>query len=416
MSGIVTKLTQRGEITMKKLSIAAVVSLALAVPLSAHAFDFQVGSNTQLSISGLLAVGEKYSKVEDLGRNARNEQRLDDNTSRLIFAGQTDLGNGLTALGRIESRITTDTRPGDCLNSACANRVNDASGWADGDTYFGLSGKWGKVTFGKSTLYYTDTMAVPNFGLAGAGENYRSWDVQAIATFNIMGEVGNGSLNYQTAGMTRSRNVLRYDSPAFDGLTGGLAYTKNASGDEAHCDSSSKSCGNDYTAGGTVYGKLNYSKGPLVGSLSVLNQSVQGSTKDTHAYRLGVGYTLPINLKLGLVYDSTTVKDGVSSGNDAKRGAWMLPVSYGFGDHMVYLTYARAGSTSNVDNSGARQITVGYDYALAKNCFAGVFVTKLKNDSNGTYTPYLTGTSFGSSAPAKGEGWHQVSLDFNYWF
>ncbi|WP_024302006.1 porin [Pseudogulbenkiania sp. MAI-1] len=402
---------------MKKLSIA--VAVALALPLSAHALDFQVGSNTQLSISGLLAVGQKWSKVEDNGRGTKNEQRLDDNTSRLIFSGSTDLGNGLKAIGRIESRLTTDTRPSDALTegqSPVTTRVGDATGWADGDTWFGLAGQWGQATFGKSTLYYTDTMAVPNFGLNGAGESYRTWDVQSLATFNLLSEVANGTTRYYTTGITRSRNVLRYDSPKFGGLDGSIAYTKNAAGDEQHCAATATSCAADYTAGGTWYGRLRYNDGPLTASLSLLDQKPQGSTLDTRGYRLGAGYTLPFNLKLGLVYDNTTVKNGVSTGKDAKRGVWMLPVSYGFGDHMAYLTYTKAGNTSNVANSGASQLTVGYDYALAKNAFAGVFLTKLKNDSNGTYVPYLSGTALGSSSPAKGEGWHQLSFNVNYWF
>jgi hypothetical protein len=41
---------------------------------------------------------------------------------------------------------------------------------------------------------------------------------------------------------------------------------------------------------------------------------------------------------------------------------------------------------------------------------------KFKNDANGSYAPYLSGSALGATAPRTGEGFRQISVDINYWF
>jgi hypothetical protein len=124
-----------------------------------------------------------------------------------------------------------------------------------------------------------------------------------------------------------------------------------------------------------------------------------------------------MGLRVGVVYDSTDIANGiVGTTKNAKRDVFSLPVSYAWGKHQAHLTYTQAGATSNIDASGANQLNLGYDYALSRTTFLGVNYTKLKNDANGRYTPFLAGTSLGGDAPGKGEGSQQLSFDINYWF
>jgi predicted porin len=404
-----------------------VLSLALAMlcaPLASHAVDFKVGATTNLSISGLVAVGVKESEVTNTTRAVKNESRVDDNTSRLIFSGNTELGEGLKAVFRIETRYTNDTRPSTPLvPGSTTSTVSTGTGWADGDTWGGIAGSFGTIVFGKSAIYYTDTLQATAVNLKGAGETYRIWDVNGLGIYNILGEVGTRGANFQTLGLTRSQNVIRWDSPAFNGLDASVAFTKNPSGDENKFGCAG--CAADYESGATWYGRVRYNNGPLTASLSLLNSKVQGSVVtapyvgplDKTAFRLGAAYTFDSGFRVAAVYDNTKVKNGIPGvASEAKRGAYSLPVSYAWGPHAVYLTYSRANDTSGLADSGAKQINVGYDYMFAKNTYVGLYYTNFKNDANGAYTPYLTNTALGATSPRTGEGFRQFSLDLNYWF
>jgi hypothetical protein len=133
--------------------------------------------------------------------------------------------------------------------------------------------------------------------------------------------------------------------------------------------------------------------------------------------RFSAGYTLPMGFKFGVVYDSTAIENGIAGTTlQAKRSIVEVPLRYAWGPHAVYVTYNKAGNTTNIPNSGATQITYGYDIALAKRVFLGAFFTTLSNQANGSYAPFLSGTVLGGSAPMTGENWHQFSIDINYWF
>lgn len=408
---------------MQKKVLPLLLALSFGMPLAAHAVDFKVGASTNLSISGLVAVGLKEGEVTDTTRAVKQETRVDDNTSRLIFSGNTDLGNGLKAIFRIESRYTNDTRPSTPLSPGSTTTVGTGTGWADGDTWGGISTPYGNLVFGKSVLYYIDTLQATAAGLKGAGETYRAWDVSGLGIYNILGQVGTKGGSFATLGLTRAQNVIRWDSPAIDGFDASLAYTKNPSGDENHFGCAG--CAVDYESGGTWYGRLRYNNGPVSASLSLLNSKVQGGVVtapyvgplDKTAYRLGAAYTFDSGFRIGAVYDHTEVKNGIPGvAATAGRGAYSLPVSYSWGPHAVYATYTRANDTSGLADSGAKQFNLGYDYMFAKNTFVGAYYTKFKNDANGAYAPYLTGTALGATGPRPGEGFRQLSIDLNYWF
>jgi predicted porin len=431
---------------MRKTHISTAVLLALALPIATQAqgvptpLSVTVGTDTTLTLSGLLAAGVKMSTVTDTTRPVQTLTRVDDNTSRFTIGGRSDFGDGLRGVFRVESRFTTDDRPGTALAPGSSTNVAGATGWADGDTWVGLAGSFGQVVVGKSSLYYSDTLAMPYFGINGAGESYRAWDGNGLATFNLLSQVGTATAPVATMGITRAQNVIRYDAPQLGKFGATVAYSPNSSGDEPHYTScyaslttttstvNGCSAGSNYGSGQTIYGRVTYNDGPLTSSLSLLNQQVAGGLYNpaatagplnTNAYRLGVGYAMDNGVRLGFVYDNTSIANAVggpTGGQTAQRGVISLPVSYAWDKHQVYFTYTVAGATSNIDSSGATQYNLGWDYALSKSTFLGVFYTRLKNDTNGTYSPFLSGTSLGGDAVLKGEGSQQLSLDINYWF
>ncbi|HTS01330.1 MAG TPA: porin, partial [Thermoanaerobaculia bacterium] len=150
-------------------AIAAAVAVAAGVPARAQtpaaaapaptpapayapapALGFYVGSFTNVSISGLLAVGLKESEVTNTSRpGMSSETRLDDNTSRLIIASTSKIANGWNVIFRIESRFQADVRPVDPaynnnnLIGTATYHTGDVTGWADGDTWGGISSPYG---------------------------------------------------------------------------------------------------------------------------------------------------------------------------------------------------------------------------------------------------------------------------------
>jgi predicted porin len=428
-----------------RLAVLATAFAVAATP-SAWSQGFQVGSATNVSISGLLAVGLKNSEVLNTSRpGIAAETRLDDNTSRVIISSTSKIADGWNVIFRIESRFQADVRPIDPAIPGTTIYSGNITGWADGDTWGGVSSPYGSLVFGKNTIFYTDTIDVAYLGLpASPGEGYRIWDDNGLGTFNMLDQVtplskaGVGAGSAFTLGNTRSRNVVRFNSVKFSGVDFSLAWSPNPDGDELHyvapaADGSTPGYARGYTSGGMFYGSVRYNNGPLAASLSFLDKRVQGGTynpavaagpADVQAVRLGVAYTLPFKMKVGVVYDRTSIDNAVYSTStsavateSAKRDVFLIPISYSWKDHAFYVTYGWAGNTSSHAKTGGSQLNIGYDYALTKRAFVGLYYTLLKNDANGHYTPFLAGYSLGPTANSvAGENWHQIGLNLNYWF
>ena len=428
------------------IRFAVVAAASALVALPSWGQGIPVTGATNITISGLLSVGVKNSEISQgsaaAGRTMGSETHVDDNTSRLIISSTSKITDGWNVIFRLESRFTPNVRPGDALLQPVGGPpsgygVNDATGWADGDTWGGVSSPYGTITVGKSTLYYTDTISAGYLApvLEAPGESYRIWDANGLASFNMLSTYLTGtntggvlaSATKNILGNTRSRNVVRYDSILFkptgsDLLNFSLAWSKNAAGPQNVWVSNAN--GTTYEGGQTVYGKVSYNGYGFSASGSYLDQKFQGvldsaANTELKAMRLGVSYKWQ-GLKFGVIYDSSNMTNGINSAgvlSEAKRTALEVPISYSFGDHAVYATYSTAGKTSSLTDTGAKQLNLVYDYAMTKRAFIGVYYTKLDNDRNAYYQPFLTGYSpFGGSAIARGESWRQAGIILNYWF
>jgi hypothetical protein len=454
-------------------------SVMAAMPAMAQ---IPVTASTNLTISGLLAVGVKSSQVSQgnaaADRGLAPELGVYDNTSRLIIASTSEIQPGWNVIFRLENRFTANARPGDVLLptqgattttktgtsnttgaatsvSAYNLTVSQATGWADGDTWGGISTPYGNLYAGKSTLYYTDTISAGYLApsLEQPGESYRIWDCNGLATFNLLSSLNTGSASssgvftpsafYNILGNGRSRNVVRYDTPTYkldaeSLLTASVAWSKNPTAAQNAAPTvaaSNATTGSPYQGLGSYYenGSAYYLKGLYNGhgfsaSVSYLDDKFEGvlptaANTELKAIRLGVSYKWQ-GLKVGVVMDNADMVNGITvagtptSFADAKRTTIEVPISYSFDKHAVYVTYTTAGNNNGYANTGAKQLNVGYDYALTKRAFVGVMYTSINNDSNAMYEGFLTGYSpFGGSNVAKmGESFKQISLLLNYWF
>jgi len=431
-----------------RFAVVAATSALAALP--SYGQGIPVTGATNITISGLLSVGVKNSEISQgnaaAARTMGSETHVDDNTSRLIISSSSKITEGWNVIFRLESRFTPNVRPGDPLLPAAGAAtlpnatlaVGNATGWADGDTWGGISSPYGTITVGKSTLYYTDTISAGYLApsLEAPGESYRIWDANGLASFNLLSTYNTGAVSAtgvltpvtrNILGNTRSRNVIRYDTTvlkldAESLLQFSLAWSKNAAGAQNVWVSNVN--GSTYEGGQTIYGKAVFNGHGFSASASYLDQKFQGvpasaALTELKAMRLGASYKWQ-GLKVGVVYDNSNMVNGLSTVgvlSDAKRSVLEVPISYSFGDHAVYATYAKAGSTSSLTDTGAKQMNFVYDYALTKRAFLGVYYTNMKNDAHAYYQPFLTGYSpFGGSAIATGESWRQVGVILNYWF
>jgi predicted porin len=373
---------------MQKKLIAAAVAGLLAVPALAQ---------TNVTISGRAAAGWESYKLQDCttGFSCRNESRVSDQSSRIIFNVNEDLGGGLKAWAQMDMRYG-----------------NDMGGIGmTGNTGMGLmSNSWGKFTIGRWDVHYGEFAAI---------EGNRAGSLQTLLGTGIMSQVsaatGGGLVTLGNG--TRTPNLLMWDSPNWNGFTARLAYSTAGVAIPVTGEGSGRSVtGTANPGGGSAWtGTVRYNNGPWTGGVSYWNGDTEArpaagaSSFDQDGWKAWAGYTFAMGLKIGLGYDRSNIDRSAVLG-DARRSAWMLPVSYTFGPHAVYAKYAHAGKVSNIANSGAHAWGLGYDYAFSKRTSAGVYYTKLNNKGGAFYDLFAVPGANGATVTAVGEDVRQIYI------
>lgn len=384
------------------------IALAVAGLVAAPAF-----AQSNVTVSGILAVSYTNSKQSNGNPLAATENRLDDQTSRFTLKGTEDLGNGLSAYFQIENRISSDTRP----HLAYGN----AQGAADGETFVGLKHKdLGSIGFGKFALHYHETF--------GYSEGYRALNTQNYST-DLMGSIG--GFNYIAAN-SRSQNVIKYDTPNFAGFSGKIAYSFNPLGNEgtlnfgntgyATLNPAAAATDSDYNKGGAWNVAARYFKSGINAYASYWTYDTEGADRaGQRSWKVGGDYTFPFGLRVGAHYDNSEIV-GATAAADLKRDAWMIPVAYTFGANTIHFNYIKANDTklngTKVNDTGAKKLVLAYDRALSKRTFVGVSYMKLDNDTFGVYTPWLAGVSTlgGSASLVPGADNRQISVNVTHFF
>jgi len=344
---------------MQKKLIAAAVAGLIAVPALAQ---------TNVTISGRFAAGWESYKLSGPGTGYDTESRVSDQSSRLIFNVVEDLGGGLKAWGQWD------------LRGAAGGGLDIGTITNGGNSGVGFMGSWGKFTIGRWDVHYGE--------IDGAIGGNRAGSLQTLLGNGIMSQVsGNGAFGVMANG-TRTSNLLMWDSPNWNGFTARLAYSTAFVGAN---EGNTNFAAGDPGGGRAWTGALRYNNGPWTAGLSYWNGNVESRVPavvvgDQRSTRGWIGYTFGMGLKVGFAYDRSKLTNAGVGAGDVSRGAWNIPVSYEFGPHKVYFAYARAGDASNTPgNSGAKAWNLGYDYAFSKRTSAGIFYTKLNNNTNGAY-------------------------------
>jgi predicted porin len=393
----------------KKQLVVAVVGGMLAAP----------GAFAQITISGQIKDGFEMYKL-GAGKSAapaasyHYEQRVSDQSSRIIFSGTQDLGGGTRAWFQLDSRFQSDVGGSTQTNVGPTTGINL---WAGGNTGVGLAGNWGKLTIGRWDLHYLEFIPI-EFGYAGS--------LQDLLGAGPMAQV-NGSV---IANGTRTPNVIMWDSANMGGVTARVAYstafTTNLTGVSSN-EGSGKGANN--SNGGALTVAVRYAGGPLGLGASYWTATPEAATSspigEQRSLRVWGGYTLPMGLKVGLGFDNSQRRVGVSPANEGdsltKRSAFMVPASYVFGSHTAFLTLVKVGKLSGpngggpTDSTDATAYALGWEYALSKLATVGVFYAKIDNQKNAAYQ-FFSLSANGATIPAAGESSAQLYTGFSYRF
>lgn len=358
---------------MKKTLVA--LAVAAAIPTLAQA-------QSSVTLSGNLKTGITQTNISNGGGSG---MQMVDGSSRFIISGSEDLGGGLKGIFAIDTRF----RPDEAKSAAAS-----LAAIADGATFIGLEGGFGQIRLGRMDQHYmwgSDEHAIRATPL-------QHWSVAIISHINATAIANN----------SRTPNLIRWDSANFGGFTIGLGYSTAAfayDGCAANpsLTAPSPTCGLDSAAKGTgLAANANYFVGPLRAGISYWNAYNEPKTVKQDSIRAWADYKLGI-FQVGFAFDQSAATSAGATvgtlGTETKRMAWSVPLKAAIGPGTALLTYSQAQDAkvagTTAANTGAKLLSVGYDYPLSKRTSFGVSYAKLDNATGASYALF-TGAALGN--------------------
>lgn len=345
----------------KKLLVVAVAG-ALAAPgiaLAQVTISGKIGyAVQQLSLSGATA-----------GSRAGNTTvtHIYDNQSAIRFDVREDLGGGLAAYGRIETRPTIN-------GGGLVNGTGAPPAW------IGLeSTSWGNLRGGTlSGLHY---VTGPDY-TGSTGTAYNS--VQIIT--------GSDATGVAMRMATRLRNAIAWDSLNYGGFKMTVAYSSNGA---ANQDADLGVIGRkgrtwnlipQFVAKNWNIGYSYYDQKPDGGAANPGLAGVALAGTDEKGSRFFGEYDFGNGFKLGGSYDKFKTTAAATGVKLTERNAYSLQGMYVTGPHQIAAHLAKAGNDKvGGANTGAKSIGVAYQYSLSKRTNAFVSYQKLTNESAALY-------------------------------
>lgn len=398
---------------MKK-SLIALAALAAATGASAQSTvtisGFLNGSFDMFSISN--------AHSTRLGN--KGENRVSDNSSRIIFSMSEGLGGGLTAVGQFDLRFALDASqryaPDDAPTSTTRNPTTNAV--TSGNNHVGLVSKqYGGFRLGRQDIHYTE----------GASFNHpaASTIVNSINILHSVGATPSGIANW-----SRTPNLIWYSSPNFNGFSGNLGYSTNGTRTSGGFMEQENEMGST-RRGSATWIKLAYDKGPLNVAFSDFksksdwvnagpaatashagvsaNAFAQNMT-DREGRVIAGRFAVNSNFSVGAAYaqNLTRVTAATSFGVETKQNATQLGLGYKSGPHNVAFTHtrkddAKVGGVGQAA-TGVNQNSLVYAYELSRRTAVSVGYVVMSNDRNAANTLFYNGEnaigSYGSASLA----------------
>ena len=341
-----------------------IIVLALAAAFSAPAFADTANVNVYGTID--MAVNSINNGDSATGTKGANAFKISSNVTKLGFKGAQDLGDGVSAIFQIEQQIDID-------DSGATSSTNTSTGkatLATRNSFIGLSNKaLGMIQLGRmDTPYKASTRSLDAFGDSLADNR------------SLLGGVKGKSAD-QTFD-ARDGNEIAYTSPDMGGLTVAVAYVAGAENNTRTTvnQGSATSASAVYKAGDLTAG-LGYEVHNIGSTNSGTFAPASGGTdgqKET-ATKLGIGYKIA-DLYVSAIYEKTS--DTVGTAGVAKYDHNVVNVAAKYSlsaSNTVKLSYSKASEINNVVDTGATQLSVGFDHMLAKTTSVYALYTALAN-------------------------------------
>ncbi len=275
---------------------------------------------------------------------------VQDNRSRLGVKGQEDLGGGLKASFALEHGFNVDS--GKQTSGSFWNRESSVQ----------LSGSFGAVRIG----------------------NWTNGSYFATADYVSMHNHDTGTSDdalYSGAGWTTS-NKVGYFTPNIDGFTAEITMHAGEGADKRATDLS-----------------VNYDQGPLHLGAGFSKAGDAKQYAGRALYEMG-------EFTIGGYIQREDV-GGVT------RNIVRLSGMYTMGASEFHVNFGNSGDFKGVSDSGAKQLTLGYNYNLSKRTKVYGFYTMIDNKANGTFGPSAIATG---DSLAKGKDFNSLAVGVRHNF
>ena len=332
---------------MKRKLLALAVASACATPALAQV-------PAEIQVYGRVNVSVEHITIKNSTVAAENDStnELVDNSSRIGFRGNKDLGDGLKVIWQVESNVSLD---------------DSGSTFSSRDSFAGLQGGFGTIRAGRSIgpVYYatydyismhnhdtgtsSDALLAPTvFGNAGFMNNLLWYTSPKLGNFTI-----DAAYSFGPTGTGEARAAGLSDQPSYFGLVG------------------------SYDVGG-LHLAASYANTKNTAALT------PGTGNNDTAMTFGGAYNFK-SFVLGALVEKA--ESDFAGGGDGDRMYWRVSGMVPVGKNEFHLNYGSAGDIKNngVDDDGAKQYTIAWNYNITSATKVYVFYTAVDNDTNGGY-------------------------------
>jgi predicted porin len=387
---------------MNKKVMAVAVASAFAVPgvALAQKSTVEIYGRANLGFQHYQAKGATAGPTNDLpGRYV-----VFDNSSRVGFRGTEDLGSGLRAIFQFETGVNVDNGS----NTGQGGQANTSSGfWAARDSFVGLDSNFGRVTFGRQSIYWANGVN------AQFAANYINTEIPWTNGTQL------GRISLQGAAVARVSNTVQYTTPTFSGMNLTASYSTNLQEAQQQVFPAAGVTTTDadgYIFGLTFRGTFGpfYVQGDWAnakGNKRLETGGVGGVlTPKGDAYKVGGSWGYMPGARIGLIWVMTDVNNGtgqvvgITTGQKINQDGWTINWEHTFGNIQVMAQYGFTGdmkgngcNTSAFINgvpacseSASSAWMVGARYFMSKRTWLYASYNQVSNEQN-QYVDYTGG-------------------------
>ncbi len=334
-----------------------------------------------------------------------------DNSSRVGIRGTEDLGSGLKAVFQIETGVNIDNGS----NTGQSGAANASTGfWASRDSFVGLDGGFGRLTFGRQSIYWVN----------GVNAQFSANYINSQIPWTDGTQLGRISTGVAVA---RVSNMVQYTSPMFGGINATLSYSPNA-------QEAVQEVGAGADADGAIWGvtlrgvwDAFYVQGDIAQNNA--NKSLAtGTQQKATFYKLGGSWGYLPGARIGLIWVRTDTNNqgglvpGLAAGDDIYQDGWTINWEQTFGDVQVMAQYGWTGDMKDCDaatatvscaNSSSTGFMVGARYFLSKRTWVYASYNQVSNKAN-QFADY-TGSTITSTTGLTAAGPNPYGADPKIW-